>query len=260
MRILVCVKQVPDPEHFPVGQYTKDMRLARGSFPRTANPVDKNACELALQLAGDDPIEVVTMGPSEAKEALRELLAMGAHEATHVCDPKLEGADIVTTALVLAAAIKKRGTFDLVVCGKQSTDAGNSSVPAVLAEMLDVPCAVGAERVSFEGEVFLAHVPSDRCTTVWRMDLPAVVSVTKNINTPRLPSLRGMTKAINTPINEFDLSTLELDLLDVRLTNCSVVDSKTITKEVSTTIFEGETPQVKAKALIDALRGKGVLA
>ncbi|HNY62058.1 MAG TPA: electron transfer flavoprotein subunit beta, partial [Caldisericia bacterium] len=78
MKIAVCIKQVPDPEKFSAGSFEKDWRLSRDSYPKTTNPVDKNALELALQLAGQDPVEVITVGPEGAKEALREMLSIGA--------------------------------------------------------------------------------------------------------------------------------------------------------------------------------------
>ncbi|NTU61345.1 MAG: electron transfer flavoprotein subunit beta, partial [Caldiserica bacterium] len=133
MKIIVCAKQVPDPEKFPVGRYRDDNRLDRDAFPLAVNPIDKNATELALTFAGEDPVRVVTMGPSSAVPAIREILSLGVSSATHICDTALAGADLLKTAKVLAASIKKYGNFDLVVCGKQTTDSMNSSIPAMVA-------------------------------------------------------------------------------------------------------------------------------
>jgi len=255
MRINVCVKQVPDPEHFPSGQYDARGFLARGLFQMATNPVDKNACELALALAGDDPVETYTVGPENAKQSLRDLLAMGATGASIVTDPLLEGADLISTALSLAAAMQAKGGFDMVVCGKQSTDAGNGSLPAVLAEMLSVPCVLGAEKVELDGETILVHVPMDGGVFVWRVPLPAVISVTKNINTPRLPSLRGMTKAMQTPIAMFDLDALGIQL---PVKKATIISQTPLKKEVKAQIIEGETTADKVGKLVLALKESGL--
>ncbi|NLI40000.1 MAG: electron transfer flavoprotein subunit beta [Caldisericales bacterium] len=260
MKIAVCVKQVPDPEKFSVGSFGKDWRLSRDSYPKTANPVDKNALELALQLSGQDPVEVITMGPENAKEALREMLAIGASSAVHVVDRALEGADLLTTAVVLSATIKKRGPFDMIICGKQSTDAGNASIPSMVAEILGSPSLTGCEKVEFvDGKIF-ASQPGDLGMVVWKIELPCVLSVTKNINTPRLPSLRGMTRAMQTEIATYGLQDIGIgNLPEGRLQPANMLDSKQIAREVATAIMEGETPQVKAAALLMSLREKGLI-
>ncbi|HOC80173.1 MAG TPA: hypothetical protein PLK43_01945 [Caldisericia bacterium] len=260
MKIAVCIKQVPDPEKFSAGSFEKDWRLSRDSYPKTTNPVDKNALELALQLAGQDPVEVITVGPEGAKEALREMLSIGASSAVHIKDPALEGADLLSTTIALSAAIKKRGPFDIIICGKQSTDAGNASIPSMLAEMLGLPSSTGCEKVEFVDGKLFAYQPGDLGMVVWKIELPCVLSVTKNINTPRLPSLRGMTKAMQTEIAMYDLQSLGIESLpEGRLQPGNIIDSKRITREVTTQIFEGETSQVKTAALLMSLREKGLI-
>lgn len=260
MKIFVLTKQVPDPEKFPIGTFTTDYRLARDSFPKTVNPVDKNALELALTLTSSENVEALTVGPESAKDALRELLSMGAGEASMVSDGSLTGADLLSTATALAGLIKYRGDFDLILCAKQSTDAGNASLPAIVAEIMGIPCVLGAEKVEFDGDDVIAHVPCDDCLKVWRVKLPALISVTKNINTPRLPSLRGMTKAMQVAISSYNLAQLGVLLPDIRMTSANIIQVQHLSKEVKTVVIEGETPQVSAKALLDALKERGVLA
>lgn len=260
MKIFVLAKQVPDPEKFPIGSFTTDCRLARDSFPKTVNPVDKNALELALTLTQSDNVEVLTVGPESAKDALRELLSIGAAEASMVTDGSLTGADLLSTATALSGLIKYRGDYGLILCAKQSTDAGNASLPAMVAEMMGIPCVIGAEKVEMNGDDVLAYVPSDDGLRIWRVKLPALISVTKNINTPRLPSLRGMTKAMQVNINTYNLSQLTVFLPDIRMTSANIIQTQHLSKEVKTVIIEGETPQVSAKTLLDTLKERGVLA
>lgn len=260
MKIFVLAKQVPDPEKFPIGTFTTDYRLSRDSFPKTVNPVDKNALELALTLTSGDNIEVLTVGPECAKDAIRELLSIGAGDASMVSDGSLTGADLLSTATALSGLIKYRGDFDLILCAKQSTDAGNASLPAMVAEIMGIPCVLGAEKVEMDGDEVLAHTPTDEGIKVWRVKLPALISVTKNINTPRLPSLRGMTKAMQVNINAYNLAQLGVLLPDIRMTSANIIQVQHLSKEIKTVVIEGETPQVSAKALLDALKERGVLA
>lgn len=256
MKIYVLAKQVPDPEKFPVGRYRSDGRLDREAFPMSVSPIDKNATELALTLAGDAPVRVFSMGPQSAVSAIRDLLSMGVSEATHICDPQLSGADLLTTAKVLAAAIKKHGDFDLVICGKQTTDAMNASIPAMVAEILGVPSLLAAESVEMESGELFAKTISDAGLTRWKLQLPAVVSVTKNINIPRLPSLRGMTKAMSIPIETISLESLGVDLESGKLT---MISQEPVTRQIETVMIDGETPEMKAEKLIASLKEKGAM-
>jgi electron transfer flavoprotein beta subunit len=256
MKIIVCAKQVPDPEKFPTGRYRSDARLDRDAFPSSVNPIDKNAAELTLTLSPQDPVRVVTMGPQTAVTAIRDILSMGVSLATHVSDPRLAGADLLTTAKVLAAAIKKHGDFDLVVCGKQSTDAMNGSVAAMIAEILGVPSLLNVDWAEVSDGVLNARTITDAGLVTWKIQLPAVISVTKNINIPRLPSLRGMTKAMGVGIDGFDLNTLGISLEGDGL---QIISQEPIARQVETVIVDGVDAGEKSQKLIDMLKEKGVL-
>lgn len=256
MKIIVCAKQVPDPEKFPVGRYRDDNRLDRDAFPLAVNPIDKNAAELALTFAGDEPVRVLTMGSAGAVSAIREILSLGVSMATHVCDPTLAGADLLKTANVLASAIKKNGAFDLVICGKQATDSMNSSVPAMIAELLGVPSLLGVEQAQIVDGYLVAKTITDTGLATWKIQLPAVISVTKNINIPRLPSLRGMTKAMSVPIEVLNLSELGVQLDCQTL---SIKNIEPISRQIDTVIVEGQNPSEKAESLVMMLKDKGVM-
>lgn len=258
MKINICVKQVPDPEKFPVGQFTADGRLSRDSFPKATNPLDKNACELALKLAENpEDTTVFTMGPPDAKEALHEILAMGAENAVIISDPILAGSDLLTTATAIAGAMKKRGEFDLVICGGKSTDAETGILPAMIADLLGIPSVLGAEKVKIKGKFAFVSVPSEGGINVWKVSLPCVVSVTKNINTPRLPSLRGMNKAVKVPITEYSVEDLDIDLPTVRP---KLLEHEPIASQVRTEFIEGQSPDEIANKLITAIKTKGALS
>jgi electron transfer flavoprotein beta subunit len=256
MKIIVCAKQVPDPEKFPVGRYRDDKRLDRDAFPTTVNPIDKNATELALTYCGDDPVRVLTMGPASAVTAIREILSLGVGSATHVCDPQLAGADLLKTAKVLAAAINKQGAIDLIICGKQTTDSMNSSIPAMIAELLGIPSLLGVESATITDGFLEAKTISDNGLVTWKIQLPAVISVTKNINIPRLPSLRGMTKAMSIPIETLNVIDLGLQLDEDSI---SITSQDAMSKQIETVIVEGENPAQKANNLVTLLKDKGVM-
>ncbi len=257
MKINICVKQVPDPEKFPLGQFTSSGRLIRDSFPKSTNPMDKNASELALNLTDNpDDITVFSMGPESAKEAIRDILAMGAGNGVLVSDPRLEGADLLATASALSHAMKKHGEFDVVLCGVKSTDSEMGILPALLADMLGVPFILGAEKVVIKGKNVFVSVSDDSGVYVWKTNLPCVISVTKNINTPRLPSLRGVNKAMKIDIDQYTVDDLEMDMPENRP---KLLEYEVISSQVNTEFIEGSNPDDIANKLITAIKSKGVL-
>jgi len=196
MDIVVCIKQVPHPDHF--GRITLDpvtKAIQREGVPLIMNPVDCNAMEAALQVRERFPgkVTVLTMGPPQSREALEEALAMGADEAILLCDRAFAGADAYATALTLAAAIKKFCPFSLVLCGSETVDSGTKMVGPMLAEFLDVPYATNVRAMKFMGEDFClveAHLENG-CMKV-ELRLPALITVTKAINEPRIPDVMGI--------------------------------------------------------------------
>ena len=213
MRIVVCVKQVPDTE-------TRVKVAASGraiSEAEVANwivsPYDEFALEGALRLkeAKGGDVVLVTLGPERAQSALRTGLAMGADSAVHVKDPALDGTDTLGTARALAAAIKTLAPVDLVLCGQQGVGGDHSQVPGMLAELLDLPqvtvavkIEVGDGRATVEREI-------EGGRETWETPLPAVVSAQKGLNEPRYASLKGIMAAKKKPIQVFDLAGLGLD-------------------------------------------------
>ena len=185
MKIIVCIKQVPYIDQLKFDPAT--MRVIRDGVESEINPFDKRAITKAIDLRkqfGGEVI-VITMGPPQAKDALAEALAMGADRAVHLLGREFAGADTLATARALALACQKIG-FDLVFCGKYSTDAETAQVPPMLAEMLDVPQAMGVTdlQVSQDGKMFTATRELDDGFETLECALPAVLSAAERLCKP----------------------------------------------------------------------------
>ncbi|MFE2734917.1 electron transfer flavoprotein subunit beta/FixA family protein [Streptomyces sp. NPDC056723] len=217
LRIVATVKYVPDAtgdRHF-----AEDLTTDRDAVDGLMSELDEYAVEQALQIAeavGDAEVTALTMGPDDAKEALRKALAMGADKAVHVVDDGLHGTDVVGTSLVLAKAIEYTG-FDLIVCGMASTDGSAGVVPALLAERLGVPQVTLLSQVAVaEGKV-TGRRDGDAASQELEASLPALISVTDQSGEARYPSFKGIMAAKKKPLKSLDLSDLELDEKEVGL-------------------------------------------
>ncbi|WP_404948951.1 electron transfer flavoprotein subunit beta/FixA family protein [Streptomyces sp. ARC14] len=228
LRIVVCVKYVPDAtgdRHF-----ADDLTLDREDVDGLLSELDEYAVEQALQIADaadDAEITVVTVGPADAKDALRKALSMGADKAVHVEDDDLHGTDVIGTSLVLAKAVEKTG-FDLVICGMASTDGVMGVLPALLAERLGVPQVTLLSEVAVDGGVVTGRRDGDTASEQLEASLPAVVSVTDQSGEARYPSFKGIMAAKKKPVESLDLDDLELDADEVGLAGAwTAVDSAT---------------------------------
>ncbi|MFJ2151107.1 electron transfer flavoprotein subunit beta/FixA family protein [Streptomyces microflavus] len=228
LRIVVCVKYVPDAtgdRHF-----ADDLTLDREDVDGLLSELDEYAVEQALQIAdGADGAEitVVTVGPEDAKDALRKALSMGADKAVHVEDDDLHGTDVIGTSLVLAKAVEKTG-FDLVICGMASTDGVMGVLPALLAERLGVPQVTLLSEVAVNGGVVTGRRDGDTASERLEASLPAVVSVTDQSGEARYPSFKGIMAAKKKPVQSLDLDDLGLDADEVGLAGAwTAVDSAT---------------------------------
>ncbi|MFV0137484.1 electron transfer flavoprotein subunit beta/FixA family protein [Streptomyces sp. HMX87] len=231
LRIVVTVKYVPDAtgdRHF-----ADDLTVDRDDVDGLLSELDEYAVEQALQIAedrrdkGDDDVEitVLTVGPEDAKDALRKALSMGADKAVHVEDDDLHGTDAIGTSLVLAKAIEKAG-YDLVISGMASTDGTMGVVPALLAERLGVPQVTLLSEVSVEDGTVKGRRDGDAATEQLEASLPAVVSVTDQSGEARYPSFKGIMAAKKKPVESWDLSDLDIDEDEVGLENAyTTVDS-----------------------------------
>ncbi|MEV8015805.1 electron transfer flavoprotein subunit beta/FixA family protein [Streptomyces sp. NPDC086554] len=217
LRIVVTVKYVPDAtgdRHF-----ADDLTVDRDDVDGLLSELDEYAVEQALQIADeadDAEITVLTVGPEDAKDALRKALSMGADKAIHVEDEDLHGSDIIGTSLVLARAIEKAG-YDLVISGMASTDGTAGVVPALLAERLGVPQVTLLSEVKVEGGTVKGRRDGDSASEQLEAQLPAVVSVTDQSGEARYPSFKGIMAAKKKPVEAWDLSDLDIEAEEVGL-------------------------------------------
>jgi electron transfer flavoprotein beta subunit len=226
MNVVVCVKQVPDPTS--VGQLDPTTHnLKREGVEVVLDPGDEFGIEAGLQLAEahGGQVTVVSMGPEKGLDAIRKALAMGAAKGVLVSDPSLAGADALTTAKVLAAAIRREG-FDLVIAATESTDGYTGVVPQAVAEYLGVPAVTFAKAVECDGSKLQVRRQTEAGYDRVEADLPAVVSVTAGVNEPRYPSLKGIMAAKSKPVDRLAVADLGLDGLSPRQTIVSVAPAE----------------------------------
>lgn len=212
MRIVVCIKHVPDVQS---ERRLEDGRLVRGEED-VLNELDENAVEAAVTLAEEADGEVIalTMGPEDSEDGVRRALQMGADSGIVVADDALAGADVVTTARVLAAAIERIGEVDLVVTGMASLDAMTSMLPGALAAALHLPALTLANRLEVDGGAVTVTRTVGTVREVVSAPLPALVSVTDQANEPRYPNFAAMRAAKKKPIDFWDTSELGLEVTD----------------------------------------------
>ncbi len=214
MDIVVCLKQVPHPDYFPkIRLDPKTNRARREGIPTIINPVDRNAIEAGLQLRErfHGRVTALTMGPPEAREALEEALAMGADEAILLTDIAFGGADTLATALTLATVIRKYCSFELILCGSETIDSGTSQVGPQLAELLDLPHVTNVRLIEFTNEKLMQVERSlGNGYMKVRATLPALITVNREINQARLPTVAGIMEVANKKLTTYRLTDLEL--------------------------------------------------
>jgi len=196
LEILVCVKQVPHPDHFSeVRPDAHTGRIVREGIPAIINPLDRNALEEALRAKEkfSGKVTAISMGPPQARKAVEEALAVGADRGILLCDTAFAGADTLATAAALFYAVRKLGEFNIIFCGNETVDSGTAQVGPQLAELLNIPQVSGVREVSYTSDKTLEvkRVLEHGYMRV-RLKLPALLSVTKDINQPRLPRVQGI--------------------------------------------------------------------
>lgn len=217
MRIIVCVKQVPDTTEVKIDPKTGTM--IREGVLSILNPDDKNALEQALLIkdareSAGEKTEVIalSMGPAQAEEMLAECLAMGADKAILLCDRAFAGSDTWATSNVLASAIRKIGDFDLVFAGRQAIDGDTAQVGPQIAERLNIPQITYAQGFSIEGDEIEVERMLEDGYEVIRTRLPALVTAIKELNEPRYMSIRGIYRAFSEQVIDiWMLKDLDID-------------------------------------------------
>ncbi len=218
MEIIVCVKQVPDTTEVKIDPATNT--LIRQGVPSIVNPFDKNALEAALRLRElhGGKVSVLSMGPPQAQECLKECLAMGADEAFLISDRAFGGADVLATSYTLAAAIKKLGHFDLILCGKQAIDGDTAQVGPEIAEHLGIAQLTYVAKIAIEGDTVAVEREHEDGYEVLKAKMPVLMSVVKSINEPRFPTIKGKMLAARAQIPTWSAADLDVDPQRIGLT------------------------------------------
>ncbi|MDF2616688.1 MAG: etfB1 [Sedimentibacter sp.] len=210
MNILVLVKEVPDMTKvkFDCEKGVVD----RSSAESEINPFDINALQTAVNIKNQygAKVSVLTMGPPKAEKSIRDAYARGADEGVLLTDRKFGGADTCATAMTLSAAVKYLGNFDLIVCGEKSIDGDTAQVGAEVAEFLDIPHAYYVDEINELTNEDITVTIEEICSSkqIRKMKLPALIGVTKNINSPKLPTVNRKLKSLSIDIKTISLENL----------------------------------------------------
>lgn len=234
MRIVVLIKQVPDMEKVKFDR--ENGVIDRKSAGTELNPFDLNALEAAVQIKENAGAEVVAvcMGPPSAENAVKEAISRGADRGILLSDRKFGGADVKATAYTLAAGIKEIGEFDLVFAGVQTVDGDTGQVGAEVAQFLDIPHIYYVEKiVEVQKESITVLTDIWEGAYVKKMKLPGLITVTKDINTPRLPSFKDKMKSRKAEVPVWGLETL----------NAHMDETKTGRKGSATIVKKIEVPK-----------------
>jgi len=214
MKIIVCIKQVPNTKEIRIDPETGTM--IRKGVPSIINPDDKHALEAALALKDNDDevqVTVLSMGPMQAKEALIECLCMGADEAILLSDRAFGGADTWATANTLAAAVRKIGEFDLILCGQQAIDGDTAQVGPQLADRLKIPQVTYAQSLTLEGKTLTMDRQMEDGWQVIKTQLPALVTATRKLNHPRLMNIKDIVRVTSqeNPVQVLGLADIQIN-------------------------------------------------
>ncbi|MGO9951951.1 MAG: electron transfer flavoprotein subunit beta/FixA family protein [Dissulfurispiraceae bacterium] len=217
MNCIVCIKQVPDTAEVRINPETNT--LIREGVPSIINPYDLHAVEAALQVREKvgGKVTVITMGPPQAEQALRETVSMGVDDIRLISDRAFAGSDTWATSYTLSKAIEKLG-YDIIFCGKQAIDGDTAQVGPEIAEFLNIPHVAYVKKVEdVSASSIKVHRLMDDGYDVVESSVPVLLTVVKEINIPRLPSLKGKMAAKKAIIEKMDANTIGADIDNVGL-------------------------------------------
>lgn len=252
MHIIVCIKQVPDTQDVRIDAETNT--LIREGTPSIVNPFCMYAVEEGLRIKErfGGRVTVISMGPPQAEDAIRETISMGVDEGILVSDRAFAGSDTLATSYTLASSIRKIGDYNLIICGRQAMDGDTGQVGPELAEVLGIPQITYVRKIE---EIRADFARAERMTEwgyqVIETSLPALFTVVKEINIPRLPSLRGKLRARKTEIPAWNAKDMDIDLDRVGLKGSPTRVMKIFTPEPKKAgqVFKGKPDEAVVKLL-----------
>ena len=261
MNVVVCLKQVPGTTQVKIDPRTNT--LIRQGIENIINPLDTYAIEEGVRLRerAGGRVTVISMGPPQAEAALREAISLGVDEGILLSDPAFAGADTWATSYTISAALRKMGRYDLVLCGRQTLDGDTGHVGPQLAEMLALPFIAYVSKIEeiADDSLRVRRMVEDGHEVV-ACSLPAVITVVKEINTPRLPSLRGIarSKSAAIPVWRADELNADRDKLGLAGSFTRVIRIFSPQRVCQGEIFQGEAEE-QVDCLISRLKDNGFI-
>lgn len=260
MKIVVCIKQVPDTTEIKLDPATGTM--IRDGVPSIMNPDDKGGLEIALQLKDKygAHVTVITMGPPQADDMLREALAMGADRAIHLSDRKFAGADTLATSNAIAGALRMLD-FDLVITGRQAIDGDTAQVGPQIAEHLDLPQVTYVEDLQVdENKVFTIRKSTEEGYQILQVEAPCVVTVLASANKARYMSVRGIVEAYNREVELWNYDNISVAEEKLGLKGSPTRVWKSFTKGAKTAgkVFEVDSNEA-VELIVNKLKEKFII-
>ena len=261
MKIIVCIKQVPNTTEIKIDPITNTLK--RDGVPSIINPDDKTAIEAALQLKEKHgaTVTVITMGPGQAEKALREALAMGADEAFLLTDRAFAGSDTLATSTILAAAIKKLGA-DVVFCGRQAIDGDTAQVGPQISEHLGIPQITYAAAIDYNaehGSLIVKRQFEDRYQTL-EVKGQCLITILSTLDKPRYMNVWDIVNQDEKEIGIITFNDIEVDPATIGLKGSPTKVKSTATKQFDKTIETLELdPESAAKVIVDALKSRHMI-
>lgn len=256
MNIIVCIKQVPDTTQVKIDPQTNT--LIREGVQSIINPFDMYAIEEGVRLKEkfNGKTIVLTMGPPQAENALREAISMGCDEGYLISDRAFAGSDTLATGYTLAKAILKIKNFDIILCGKQASDGDTAQVGPGIATQLDIPQVTYVKKIdNVDNKFAQVERMTEEGFEVVKTSLPCLLTVVKEINEPRIPSLKGRMKAKKAEITTWKAIDLDVDESQLGLTGSPTWVSKIFTPppRPKGEIFDGD-PNEATDKLVEMLK------
>jgi electron transfer flavoprotein beta subunit len=263
MKIVVCVKQVPDTSDI---RWTENNTMIREGVESIMNPFDEYAVETALRIKEANPsatITAISMGPPQAKDVLKRAISMGADDAILITDKKFAGADTQATSRTLASAIKSKiGSFDLIICGMFAIDGDTAQTGPSIAEHLGIPQVTWAKEIQYKGgDSIIVKREVDEGIQSVEMKLPGLVCMLKCDYEPRMPNIKGTMKANRTQIPEYGLEDIGLSAEEVGFKGSPTWVSKAFRPEPREAgeIIRCNCPKEAVKTLLQKLQNEKIL-
>ena len=267
MEILVCVKQVPDTAEVKIDP--EKHTVIRAGVPNIFNPFDQNALEAALQLKDSQGARVtlLSMGPPQAEDVLRDGLALGADDAYLLTDRKVGGSDTLATGYCLAQAVKKVAElqgieqFDVVLCGKQAIDGDTAQVGPQIATELGIPQITYAAEINVDGTTVRVKQQNEEGYIVTEAQFPVLITAVKELNEPRFPTIRGTMKAKKREIPHLSADDIKVDETKIGLKGSPTMVRKIFTPPQRTQglVIKEEDPNAAVSVLMEKLTAQKII-